>query len=1152
MNLYACVKGGCWPLTYRLLITMKLTVLLTFFFTCQVIANGYAQRVTLKAKEITLSSAMKQIQQQTGYPFFLNGRNIAFKKVTVDIQDAALDQAMNLLLADLPMDWVLEDKTLVISSTDTPKIRSSSGKLLQERIITGQVVDESGKPLEGATVGARGAAVVTTADTQGRYRITIPDGVKQLIFTMLGYHAEERSLTGSTVINVTMKAAVSDLDEVVVVGYGTQRRQDLTGAVSSVSAKQIQDVPTPSLDGALVAKMPGVQVSQTTGAPGGGISVKVRGTGSIGAGNEPLYVIDGFPVTANYEQNNNPLNSLNTNDIASIEVLKDASATAIYGSRGSNGVVIITTKSGASGKMKVNLDLYSGFQQPTKYLDVMDAKEYASYIIDSRNNAWVDTGGDPSAPNSERSAIYRILPILQDASALANSTDWQRELFRTAPTHNAQLTFSGGNEQVRYLTSAGYYRQDGIIINSDFSRYAFRVNLDADVSDRFRIGLNLSPSYSVRNPMVAEGHFSSGGNGGAVVLAALMMPPFMPVYNDDGSYTTALSLGNGFSSLENPVKSARERVNRATDFRLLGTVFGEYDLLDKLTYKLLVGTDLQNGKSNTFSPSIVGSDGNPPPVIPSATYRGQESYNWLIEHTLNYAADFGKHHLNALAGFTAQKVHADDAVIAATNFPNDLVHTLNAGVVSSASTSSFEWTLLSLLGRVNYSFADKYLLTATLRRDGSSRFGMNQKWGMFPSLSAGWRISEESFLQSADWLSDLKLRTSFGYTGNNLIGNYEHVGLLSIQNYVFGVNGGILVNGLGPSSVSNNDLSWEKNRQFDVGLEVGLWSNRLFLIADFYDKITSDLLLNVPVPSLTGYTNARQNIGKVRNQGWEFGVSSRNLTGSLTWSTDLNFSTNRNTVLALGPSAEPIFGNYGLTNSHITEVGRSLGNFYGYQVAGIFQNEEEVANLPSFADSAPGQFRFADADGDGKLSVGDRTVLGSPLPDFIFGITNNFAYKGMELSFLIQGVQGNEIMNLSRRFIANFAGTANALRELNGRWRSPEDPGNGMTPRVNRDLSRYSSSNASANISSTHIEDGSFVRLKNVTLGYNVPSGWLGKWKLSSARIYVNGQNLVTITRYSGYNPEVSVTGIDPLTPGVDYGGYPIAKVYTLGLNVGF
>src|SRR3546814_206523 len=370
------------------------------------------------------------------------------------------------------------------------------------------------------------------------------------------------------------------------------------------------------------------------------------------------------------------------------------------------------------------------------------------------------------------------------------------------------------------MTSAGYYRQDGVIINSDFSRYAFRVNLDADASERFRIGLNLSPSYSVRNPVTAEGHFS----GGAVVLSALMMPPFMPVYDDDGNYTTAIGLGNGFSSLENPVKVARERVHHDADFRLLGTVFGEYDLLDKLTYKLLLGTDLQNGKQTMFNPSIVGSDGNPPPVIPNGTYSAQESYNWLIEHTLNYANDFGKHHIEALAGFTSQKVHADEAFIEATNFPNDLVQTLNAGVVSSASTSSFEWTLLSLLGRVNYSFDNKYLLTATLRRDGSSRFGANRKWGMFPSLSAGWRISQEPFMQSADWISELKLRTSFGYTGNNLIGNYDHVGRLSIQNYVFGVNGGTLVNGIGPSSVGNSYLSWEKNRQFDAGLEVGLWN----------------------------------------------------------------------------------------------------------------------------------------------------------------------------------------------------------------------------------------------------------------------------------------------------------------------------------------
>lgn len=1138
----SCDKEKSALINSLLLMKLALIILLISFF--EVNATTYAQLLSINKKEASLNTVFKEIQQQSGYRIFYDAQMVKEAlPVTLYLHQATLREAMDQSLRHQGLSYEIVDKNIII------KRILPVNNVVQERTIIGIVTDQNKQPLPSATVRLKGTRAVVGTNPQGLYTIKITGQSAILVFSLIGYGSIERTVNTANTLDVVLKEQAADLNEVVVVGYGTQKRVDLTGAVSSVNAKQIQDLPTPSLDGAITGKMPGVQVSQTTGAPGGGIAVKVRGMGSIGAGNEPLYVIDGFPITANYNQADNPLNSLNPNDIQSIEVLKDASSTAIYGSRGSNGVIIVSTKSGQSGKMKIDLDAYTGLQRVTKYMGLMNAREYAEYIIDSRNNAWIDTGGDPSAPNDERSAIYQILPTLQNPAALGDGTDWQKEILRTAPTHNLQLTFSGGNDRVNYMTSAGYYKQYGIIINSDFERYSFRVNLDANTSKKFRIGLNLTPAYTVSNPVSAEGHFGSG----AVVLSSLMMAPHLPVYNEDGRYTTGLTLGNGFSSLENPVKVATERVNHRTQFRLLGTLFGEYSFSDHLRYKLLVGTDLQNYKRNTFNPSTVGFDGNPAPVIPTANYNSQESYNWLIEHTLNFAKDFNQHHIDALAGFTAQKVRADLASISATNFPNDLVQTINAGIVSSASTSALEWSLLSYLARVHYNYDGKYLFTATVRRDGSSRFGANNRWGVFPSFSGGWRLSEENFMDDFTFIQELKLRASYGFTGNNFIGNYDHMGLLSMRNYVFGEAGGSIANGIGPNTVSNANLSWEKNRQLDIGLELGLFGGRLFFVTDYYRKITSDLLLNVPVPSLTGYTVARQNIGKVKNEGWEFGLTTQNLTNILKWTTDLNLSFNRNTVLALGPSGEPLYGNYEqITNSHITELGKPMGNFYGYQVIGIFQTPEEVANNPSFADSKPGQFRFADINGDGRLSIDDRTILGNPQPDYIFGITNTFSYKGIEFSFLIQGVQGNEIMHLGRRFYANFAGTANGLKEMNNRWRSADDPGDGFTPRANRDLSRYSNSNASANISSTHVEDGSFIRLRNISLAYNLPSRLIEKLSLRAARVYANVQNLFTITNYTGYNPEVSVSGISALTPGVDYGGYPISKVFTLGINVGF
>lgn len=1021
-----------------------------------------------------------------------------------------------------------------------------------EHTVRGRVLDsESLEPLPGVNVILKGTQLGTTTDAAGDFNLTVPEEQKTggvLIFSFVGYNSVEAPINNRSQIEVRIKADLKSLEEVVVVGYGTQRRGDITGAVSSVSAKDIQGMPTPSLDGALAGRMPGVQVSQTTGTPGGGLTVRVRGTGSIGAGNEPLYVVDGFPVTANYNQNNNPLNSINPNDIESIEVLKDASSTAIYGSRGSNGVVLITTKGGKSGKMRVDLDTYTGFQQVTHKMNMMNAREFAQYIVDSRNNAWVDIGGDPSAPNSQRSAIYQILPALQNPDALGEGTDWQDAVFRSAPIHNLQATVSGGTDKIRYMMSGGYFKQNGVIINSDFERYSFRINLEAHASKRFKVGVNLTPTYTTSNPTDSEGHFSSG----AVVLSALMMPPHLPVRDENGEYTTAITLGNGFSSLENPVKSALLKKRRINELRLLGTAYAEYEIVDNLKYKLLVGADLQNGNERFFNPSTVGRDGTPPPVIPSGTYGTNYSHNLLIEHTLNYSKTFDNHSIDALGGFTAQKAFSHSASINATNFPNDLVETLNAGIVSSASTNITEWSLLSYLARVNYSYKSKYLLTGTIRRDGSSRFGENNKWGTFPSVSGGWRISEEEFLKSVSQISELKLRASFGFTGNNFIGNYDHVGLLAIRNTVMGGSGGSVVNGIAPSTVGNPNLSWERNRQFDLGLELGLFQNRIFVVSDIYEKITSDLLLNVPTPSITGYTSARQNIGKVRNRGIELGITSRNLVNKLQWTTDFNIAFNRNQILALGPSGEPIFGNYQLTNSHISRIGESLGHYYGYQVEGIFQSQQEIDSSPSFADSRPGHLRFSDVNGDGVLSVDDRTSLGSPHPDFIFGMTNSVSYKGFDLNILLQGVQGNEILHLGRRFYSNYAGTANALQELTNSWKSPQDPGDGNIPRVNRDLSRYSSSNASANISSVHVEDGSFVRVRNISMGYTLPADLAGKMSMRTARVYVNLQNPITWTKYSGFNPEVSTAGANPLTPGVDYGGYPIARVFTIGLNAGF
>lgn len=1145
-----------WLKVMRISITQVLMLILftsiTYAFDSK--AQVLDKLVSVRSSNQEVYKVLQQLEAQTDIKFVFSTQVIrAKKKITANIENERFGALLEKLFIPLHIKYELSGKYILLSDARQSTLSSpipSMGKLetnenLMEKEVTGIVTDETGSPLPGVSIVVKGTQLGTTTNNEGNFKLPIQDPTNTLVFSFVGYLSQEIVPGSDLNLKISLVPSESLLKEVLVVGYGTQKRGDITGAISSISKKDIEGIPVPSLEGIMAGKMPGVQVSQTTGTPGGGLTVRVRGAGSIGAGNEPLYVIDGFPVVTDYNQTSSPLNAINPNDIESIEVLKDASATAIYGSRGSNGVVIITTKSGKSGKMKVDLDTYTGVQTVTKYMDLMNAREFAEYIIDSRNNGWVDTGGLITAPNSARGAIYRIPDAIQDPSTLGEGTDWQKEIFRQAPTHNVQLTLSGGNDRIKYLTSGGYYRQNGIIINSDFERYSFRVNLESQATKRFKMGVNIAPTYTISNPTGSEGHWANGG----IVLSALTMAPHIPVFDANGNYTTGMDLGNGFSAIENPVKLATQRTNKLKELRVIGTVFGEYKFFNNLSYKLLVGSDLRASGHNTFSPSTVGLTSVVPPVVPTASYATQQSTNWLIENTLNYSKSWNKHQFDALAGYTSQKVQSYNASILSTNFPNDLVETLNAGIPTSATTTAYEWSLISYLARINYSYSGKYLLTATLRRDGSSRFGDNNKWGTFPSISAGWRISDENFLKNVKQISELKLRASFGLTGNNFIGNYDHVGLIAKQNYVFG---GAIVNGLGPNSISNPDLSWEKNRQFDLGIELGLFQNRIFVVADYYEKITSNLLLNVPTPSLTGYTSARQNIGKVKNNGWELGLSTRNLTGDLKWTTDFNISFNRNTVLALGPSGEPIFGNYQLNGTHITQVGNSMGNFYGYQVDGIFQNQQEIADNPSFTDSKPGHFRFRDINGDGKLSIDDRTILGNPMPDFIYGLTNTLSYKGFDLSILLQGVQGNEIMHLGRRYYANYAGTANGMREMMNSWKSEQDPGDGKTPRVNRDLSRYASSNASANVSSVMIEDGSFLRVRNVSIGYTIPSNYLSKLLVRSARIYANLQNPITWTKYTGYNPEVSVQGGSPLEPGIDHGGYPIAKVFTIGLNVGF
>ena len=622
--------------------------------------------------------------------------------------------------------------------------------------------------------------------------------------------------------------------------------------------------------------------------------------------------------------------------------------------------------------------------------------------------------------------------------------------------------------------------------------------------------------------------------------------PFVPIYQADGvTYNgqAAYASTYNWTGVPNPVANIYEIDNNMGNLRLLGNAYAELEVLKNLKYRGTLGADLLYQRQNYYQSSALPIFNQLPPTPNNAFALSSQNINWVSSHTVSYALALEEdHQLEVLLGTEAQKNDWQQNFVSANRFANDIVRTVNAGTISTGNSLREQWSLSSYLGRFNYSFRDRYLLNASVRRDGSSRFGRNNRWGTFPSASIGWRVSKEPFMENVSLVSDFKLRASYGLSGNNAFGNYTQTSLLGAENYALGNN---LVNGLAITSIGNDNLTWEKSRQTNLGLEVGLWQDRLFLTVDVYSRTTTDLLLQVQVPTLTGFSSAIRNIGKVENKGVEFSLSTRNLAGRFTWSSDLNLSFNRNKVLALGAAGDPIRSGTGVDESNITVLGQPLGNIYGYQQIGIFRNQAELDAYPHFATTRPGDVKYQDTNNDQSINADDRTILGNNQPDFIYGLTNTLAFEGIDLSVVIQGVQGGQILNLSRRFYDNLEGNANQLTTVLNRWRSPDQPGNGITPRAN---SRSTGSNNA--VSSRWVESATYFRVRNITLGYNVPASALKRLKGRSLRLYAGVQNAFTSSKYLGYNPEVS--GYESaLTGGVDYGSYPVARTYTIGINLG-
>jgi TonB-linked SusC/RagA family outer membrane protein len=970
----------------------------------------------------------------------------------------------------------------------------SSSVMAQNSIIKGLIQDENTRePLIGVTVINVNSEKGVVTDLDGTF--TIEAGKKDKIqVSYIGYRTQIVEVAGQTNLTILLSSDIKALDEVVVVGYGTKSRRDITSSVVSVSTEDIEKKPFARLENALQGKAAGVQVTQYSGRPGNAISVRVRGATSLSAGNEPLYVIDGVPVL-NTE-------GINPADVASIEVMKDASASAIYGARAANGVVLITTKRGTAGQSRISISSNVGVSQVVRTLPLLNGAQY----IDLINESYANAGQSP---------------VLNPAD-FTEDTDWQEEVFRNGLTTDLQLSFSGGSENTNYFISANRNAQEGIVLGSDYERINFRSNFDTKLREGVRVGTSISVARIDFNNVPDNNRVNQGG----VILGALSSPPIIGIYNDDGTYAT-----NPLQAWENPIANIEAPLDVASTTRLVGNFYVEVDVIENLKFKSSFGTETYYNKNDYFLDPFTTQFGRSQEGI--ATTSTNRELIWLWENTLSYNLKRGQHNFDFLGGITAQESGYEGTFSRAEGFPNGAITTLNAGSRKiEANSFASQWAIFSYLGRASYKFSDKYLAELSFRADGSSRFGVGNRFAYFPSLSLGWRLSEEDFLKNNRTIDDLKLRASIGTTGNQNIGDFTSIGLYSTgSNYNFN---NVILPGTRPATISNEDLKWETTTQFNAGFDLALINFRLNFTGDFYYKRTQDLLINVDLPRSTGFQSGIQNLGEVENMGWELSLRSYNVKREkFNWNSQFNISANRNKVLDIGGEDQVIFA------GEIPESGFSvivqedlpLGTFYGYRSLGVNPDDGDIV--------------FEDINGDGVITEDDRTIIGDANPDFILGFSNTFTFGGFSLDILLQSSIGNDVFNATRIETEGMFSVKNGSEATLDRWQNPGD-----ITRIPRAV--FGDPNDNSRISDRFIEDGSFLRIRNITLSYNLPNSITERFKIQNLSIYASGQNLWTLSGYTGYDPEVNRDGGNAISQGIDYGTYPQARIMTGGIKLDF
>jgi TonB-dependent starch-binding outer membrane protein SusC len=1010
-----------------------------------------------------------------------------------------------------------------------------------QKTISGKVTDENGESIAGANVTVKGTTVGAITGADGRYKLTVPDNATTLVISFVGYLSQEVPIENKSVIDVVLVSDIQALSEIIVVGYGQQRKSDITGAISSVKGQELVQLPMQRVDQALQGRAAGVLVLNTAGAPGANTTIRVRGMNSINGGNNALIVVDGL-------QGGN-LNALNPNDIESIEILKDASATAIYGSMGANGVILITTKSGKKGKPTIDYSFSYGSQTIRHKLDLMGAADYAR-----TRNAYKATQNASGVP----------VPIFTDAQIQelekTGGTDWQDVIYRTAPVTNHQLTISGGTDNMKYMVSGGYLDQQGILINSAYKRFTLRANLNADITKNVSFGLNWAGSKEAGNSPPYGGGTALSFLGQAVNIAP-RWDPTTPPYDENGNYNKHPA-GYGAYDTWNPLAAAKEPDIMNNTIRNSINTYLEFKIIEGLKLKITGGATIENGNNKSYYNSktwegkpIGGKVGYA--TIDDALYTHYQNSN-----ILTYDKKLGgMHHITLMAVAEQQYSKSESSGLVASKFTVDQTGANDLGgaeQINSKYSSVNERVLNSFLGRINYAFADKYLVTLSYRADGSSVFGANNKWGFFPSGSLAWKMTEESFIKNLNIFSELKLRGSWGIIGNQAISAYQTISAMnSGANYPYSGNDATDL-GFIIANPPNPNLKWESTTQSNIGLDVSVFKGRLNATVDLYLKTTKDLLLNRTLPGYTGFSSIIDNVGSVENKGLELSISGDPVTGAVKWNSGFNISWNRNKVLNLGEDNKlefkTTYGGYGLKAGFMQlRVGEPFGQMYGYGYEGTWKTSE-AAEAAAFG-QLPGDPKYTDVNLDGKINSQDIMIIGNAIPKFIFGWSNRVSYNNFELTFLIQGSKGNDIFNEGRiRLESNYEGTS--IRMLD-RWTVDNQDTDvpafiDAVTRQNAGLVSKVSLGSDGGRLQRYVEDGTYARLKNVTLGYSVPSSIINKIGVTKLRAYVSGTNLITLTKYTGYDPEVSAYNSNDAQIGVDLSNYPTARTITFGIDITF